>query len=103
VPAPNAALRSQIVPGEADPDPASSTETSEAPAASTRARMSWAQLLKHVFAIDITACSQCGGPLTILAAIEDPAVILKILTHLDLPSRAPPRAPARLDAFMQTA
>jgi len=65
--------------------------------------MSWAQLLKRVFAIDITACPQCGGALTILAAIEDPAVIIKILTHLDLPSRAPPRAPARLDAFMQTA
>jgi len=44
-----------------------------------------------------------GGPLTILAAIEDPAVISKILTHLGLPSHAPPRAPARLDAFMQTA
>jgi hypothetical protein len=44
--------------------------------------MSWAQLLKRVFAIDITTCPQCGGPLTILAAIEDPAVIGKILSHL---------------------
>ncbi len=35
--------------------------------------------------------------------IEDPAVIIKILGHLGLPRRAPPRAPARLDAFMQTA
>jgi len=33
--------------------------------------MSWAQLLKRVFAIDITTYPQCGGPLTILAAIED--------------------------------
>ncbi len=65
--------------------------------------MSWVQLLKRVFAIDITTCQQCGGPLTILAAIEDPAVIAKILAHLGLPTRAPPRAPARLDAFMQTA
>ena len=51
----------------------------------------------------MTTCPQCGGPLTILAAIEEPTVIIKILTHLGLPSRAPPRAPARLDAFMQTA
>ena len=65
--------------------------------------MSWAQLLTRIFAIDITACPQCGGTLTLLAAIENPAVILKILTHLGLPSRAPPKAPARLNAFMQTA
>jgi len=30
--------------------------------------MSWVQLLKRVFAIDITICPQCGGPLTIIAA-----------------------------------
>ena len=40
--------------------------------------MSWAQLLKRVFAIDITTCPQCGGPLTLLATIEEPAVIVKI-------------------------
>ncbi len=101
--APNAALRSQIVPGEADPAPNTADGNGELSSASTRARMSWAQLLKHVFAIDITTCPQCGGPLTILAAIEDPPVIAKILTHLGLPTRAPPRAPAHLDAFMQTA
>ncbi len=71
--------------------------------ASTRTRMSWAQLLKRVFAIDITTCPQCGGTLTILAAIDDPAVIAKILAHLGLPTRAPPKAPGRLDAFLQTA
>ncbi len=48
---------------------------SELSSVSTRARMSWAQLLKRVFAIDITTCPQCRGPLTILAAIEDPTVI----------------------------
>jgi hypothetical protein len=31
----------------------------------------------------------------IIAAIEAPAVIVKILTHLGLPARAPPRSPAR--------
>ncbi len=101
--APNAALRPQIVPGEADQATASSNEDGEAPAASTRTRLSWAQLLKRVFAIDLTTCPQCGGPLTILAAIEDPAVIVKILAHLGLPTRAPPRSPARLDEFLQTA
>ena len=36
-----------------------------------------------------------GGTLTIIAAIEDPPVIDKILTHLGLSARAPPRSPAR--------
>ena len=56
-----------------------------------------------IFAIDITTCPQCGGALTLLAAIEDPAVIVKILAHLGIPTRAPPKAQARLDAFLQTA
>ncbi len=76
---------------------------SELSTVSTRARMSWAQLLKRVFAIDITTCPQCGDPLTLIAAIEDPAVIVKILAHLGLPTRAPPRASARIDEFFQTA
>ena len=45
----------------------------------------------------------CGGTLTILAAILDPTAIAKILTHLSLPIRAPPRAPARHFALLQTA
>jgi len=102
--APNAALRAQIVPGEIDDHaPNTAGGESDGSSASTRARMSWAQLLKRVFAIDLTACPQCGGTLTILAAIDDPAVTIKILTHLGLPSRAPPRAPARLDDLLQTA
>jgi hypothetical protein len=33
--------------------------------------------------------------LTIIAAIEDPPVIVRILSHLGLPIRAPPRSSAR--------
>jgi len=101
--APNAALRSQIVPSEADQALNIVDAAGDRSPASTRARMSWAQLLTRVFAIDLTTCPQCGGALTIIAAIEDPSVIIKILTHLGLPTRAPPRASARLDAFLHTA
>ena len=52
--------------------------------------------------IDMTACSQCGGPLTIIAAIVDPPVIAKILAHLGLPTRAPPRAPVKAYSLFQT-
>jgi hypothetical protein len=41
-----------------------------------------------VFDIDIARCPHCGGALRIIAAIEEPAVIVKILAHLGLASRA---------------
>ncbi len=39
--------------------------------------------LKRVFNIDIEMCSECGSAVKVLACIEDPVVIKKILTHLD--------------------
>ena len=64
--------------------------------------MTWAQRLKRVFNIDIETCNQCGGKVKVIASIEDPDVIQKILAHLDgksseenlvvIPeSRAPPQ------------
>jgi len=41
--------------------------------------MNCARLLKRVFDIDMEQCSQCGGALKIIAAIERPPVIAKIL------------------------
>jgi hypothetical protein len=35
-----------------------------------------------VFHIDITECEQCQGSVKIIACIEDPIVIEKILAHL---------------------
>ena len=80
-----------------------SADHGAAPPPSAPARMSWARLLKRVFDIDIEQCSQCGGTLKIIAAIEDPTVIAKILTHLGLPARAPPRSPARSYHLLATA
>jgi hypothetical protein len=39
--------------------------------------------LKRVFNIDIQTCSECGGNVKIIASIEDPVVIRKILAHLE--------------------
>jgi hypothetical protein len=61
--------------------------------AECRAAMTWAQRLKRVFGIDIETCHACGGAVRIIACIEDPIVVEKILAHLDsrLPQgRAPP-------------
>ena len=49
-------------------------------------RIPWANLLKRVFDIDITICPKCRGKVRIISAIEDPAVISKILNRLGLPS-----------------
>ncbi len=69
--------------------------------------MTWAQRLKRVFNIDITVCNRCAGEVKIIACIEDPAVIKKILAHLDAKSGAPvsvnqlpePRAPPQARLF----
>ncbi len=58
--------------------------------------MTWMQRLKRVFAIDIETCPKCGGKLCVIACIEDPDVIKKILE--DIRSReettpAEPRTP----------
>ena len=67
-----------------------------------RAAMTWARRLKRVFNIDITECEKCKGSVKVIACIEDPVVIEKILNHLkaketteSLPSTQlpPPRPP----------
>jgi hypothetical protein len=71
--------------------------------------MSWAQRLKRVFGIDIETCSACGRAGRIIACIEDPKVIVKILSHLDAnasepeaPLRPPCRAPPQRGLFDET-
>ena len=58
-------------------------------------RLSWAKRLKRVFDLDLDHCPNCGGELKIIAAILEQPVIEKILAHLGLQARAPPRAPTR--------
>ncbi len=71
--------------------------------------MTWARRLKRVFDIEIENCSKCGGEVKIIASIEDPAVIRKILAHLDGKTVSPPpsllpecRAPPQAGLFDET-
>jgi hypothetical protein len=59
------------------------------------APMNWAQRLKRVFAIDIERCPDCGGQLRVLACIEDPQLIAKILAHVRSREAATAKAVAR--------
>jgi len=53
-------------------------------------RPPWLFLLKRIFGIDLETCQKCkNGKLRIIATIEDPLVIKKILTHLKLPTGVP--------------
>lgn len=74
--------------------------------AERHASMTWMQRLKRVFNIDIEVCEKCKGPVKIIACIEDPAVIEKILKHLKekavtdkMAQRPPSRAPPKIELF----
>ena len=99
--APNAKLRALVVPQEPEaPAQAAPPAECEAICAHHRpTRMNWARMLKRVFEIDLEHCPNCGGELKIIAAILEQPVIEKILTHLGLQARAPPRAAAREQAL----
>jgi hypothetical protein len=58
-------------------------------------RLGWAKLLKRVFNLDLEHCPNCGGDLKVIVAILERPAIEKILNHLGLEARAPPRPPAR--------
>jgi len=47
-------------------------------------RWRWAELLQRVFAVDVLACPNCGGRMRLIATIEDPRIVRRILTHLGL-------------------
>jgi hypothetical protein len=46
------------------------------------AAMTWAQRLKRVFHIDVETCVRCGKAVRVIASIEEPALIERILAHV---------------------
>ena len=106
--APNSPYRARITParrgrGASARSIKTAREQDRTPA-EQQAAMRWAQRLKRVFQIDVETCPSCGGTVKVIASIEDPPVIERILNHLagkNLPglwpeSRAPPDARAGL-------
>lgn len=85
--APNAKLRSKIVPKQ-------SKKIELAPYAG---KAKWAELLRRSFAIEILKCSHCGSKIKVLATIQDKQVAKQILDSIGINSEAPvkasPRAP----------
>jgi len=101
--APNAKIRSLIVPKQVqknEPDSVPETLAPESdPASDTpkrKQRMSWAKLLARVFAIDMEICLRCSGELKIVSVILEGDAIRKILGHIGIPDTPPEVSPARL-------
>jgi hypothetical protein len=99
-------LRAAVTPahrGLGSPGQSADQADSDQPATARHVAMTWARRLKRVFGIEIEHCTRCGGKIAIIASIEDPQVIAKILAHLErtspdqnqielpLGGRAPPR------------
>jgi hypothetical protein len=64
-------------------------------------RLDWASLLTRVFGPDVTRCPRCPGRLRVIAFVTRPDLVVRILSHLGLPTLAPaiapPRGPPQLD------
>jgi len=59
----------------------------------------WALLMRRAFDLDVLRCPRCAGRMQLIATIDDPAVIQRILAHLGLPgAREDPRPPLPLTA-----
>ncbi len=78
--APHAALRAAVTPAGRGSGAPSRAGTVENPTPRHLA-MTWARRLQRVFGIEIARCARCGGRLRVLASIEEPALIARILAH----------------------
>jgi Putative transposase/Transposase zinc-binding domain len=82
---------SESAPAEIEPAPAADEPTKVA----SRRNRTWAVLMQRTFGLDVLACPRCGGRLRLIALIEQPAVIKRVLGHLGVPTELPVRSPAR--------
>ena len=83
--APPSKLRATVTPahrGMGPPQPLPADDPAKPPTP-RHWEMSWARRPKRVFGIEIRACARCGGKLKVIASIEEPAVVAKILAHLE--------------------
>jgi hypothetical protein len=85
-------------PRVASPDPGTIARVEPLPPPAAR-KWSWPDLMRHTFELDVLASIRCGGHMRIVATIEDPVVIRKILTHLGLPTAVPSPRPPPADLF----
>jgi hypothetical protein len=107
--APHAAVRCEVVPetnaptqtiGQLPLPYSASTAEHNQPAAGPDevqppSRHPWAVLLRHVFAVDVTVCVKCAGPMRLVDFATTPRAIARALARAGLRPQPPPlRRPA---------
>jgi hypothetical protein len=99
--APNAKLRSLVVPvhdDDADAQCAHSDDDTRSGSTDKsrtyQQRYSWAKMMSRVLDIDVTKCPKCDSPLQRIAFITTTDAIRKILDAVGLPGDSPQAAPA---------
>jgi len=77
--------------------PAEPDETDDKPTStlSRAAARCWALLLVRIYECLPLLCPRCGEPMRIIAFVQEPAVVEKILTHIGEPIAPPAILPAR--------
>ena len=96
--APRSAWRARVVAHQGKDDDGGAVDAegvadrADAPSAMSDRR--WADWMRRSFDFEVLLCSRCGGRLQLIATIEDPIVIRKILLHVGRPATLPvPRPP----------
>jgi hypothetical protein len=80
--APNHRWRAQVAPSGRGNGRRQGSAQPERSAIERHAAMTWAQRLKRVFSIDVETCVRCGKAVRVIASIEEPALIERILAHV---------------------
>ena len=87
-----AAARAAVVPTPPD----ASGEAEAPPRAGKRpVNPGWAGWMQRSFGFDVLACPRCPGRLRLVALIQQPEVVGRILTHLGLSAELPLLRPSR--------
>jgi ribosomal protein S27E len=96
--APHSKLRAAVTPAHRGAGSKSDPTNPDQLITPRHVAMTWAQRLKRVFGIDIAVCARCGGKLKVIASIEEPQVIAKILAHLQKTAPGQPQTELPLGA-----
>jgi len=63
-------------------------------------RCTWAQLIKKIYLVSPLICPKCRDPMKVIAFLEDPPVIRKILQHLGMWETQQPPPPKKMVSYL---
>ncbi len=96
--APHARWRARVVsygaPVVARDEPSAKTADEYATPERSRRYWKWADLMRRAFELDVLACPRYGGRMQLIATIDDPAIVRKILERVHLSADLPEVRPA---------